>query len=219
MTDDVKTEPTTTETPAPATTDANTGTNKGDDTRTVQMSQSDLDRLMADRAGQAKRNAIGDLLNTLGVADVGALQSMAESHKQAEEAKLKAEEASKSELDKINEQLTASKQANVSSAATIKQLRIENAIMRLAPGKDIPADRFKDLLKLMDTSGIEIVDNSVDDADVEKAIDKTLEGREYLKANTATNGQKPRQGSPKRQPTTVQQSIEEQPVRKKRYSI
>ncbi len=99
----------TTETTVPdANADTGKPTGEQDKSKMVQMPQSDLDRLMADRAGQAKRNALSDLLKDLDVQDVSALKTIAESHKQAEEKRIAAEEANKTELQKSTDLLTAS---------------------------------------------------------------------------------------------------------------
>ena len=205
------TETTTIETPAPETPNADTGTsNTGeqDKSKMVQMPQSDLDRLMADRAGQAKRNAVSDLLKTLGVPDVTTLTSMAESHKQAEEEKTAAEEAQKSELQKRDEQLASSVSVQTTQAQQINDLLIKVAVMETAPSKEIAAVYFGDLLTLMDKNSITITDGVVDRQTVEAAIDATLEGRDYLKVQ-ATNGRTP--GSPPSKKMLPQQQQKEKP--------
>ncbi len=196
----------TTEQVTPKTTPDNTNVDTDKDkigesnNKTVQMSQTDLDRLMADRAGQAKRNAVSDLLKDLDVQDVTALKVIAESHKQAEEKATQAAEAAKSNEQRLADEIVQLKDFQVKSIADSNRWQIVAAIQRLAPGKDVPADRFADLLTLMDTSGIKVSEGTIDDKDVETAIDATLDGRDYLKANSSAETQKPK-GSPTRKPS------------------
>lgn len=198
-------------------TNADTGKDKtGENTKTVQMSQADLDRLMADRAGQAKRNALSDLLKDLDVQDVTALKAIAESHKQAEGKRIADEEAQKTELEKIETKLSDSVSLYEQSIVTNRELLIRLAITERAPGKGIDPIHFRDLQTLMiNKDSITITDGVVDDKTVDAAIDATLEGRDYLKVS-AQNGKRP--GSPpskKMLPTQQQQPQNQQPVKKK----
>ena len=204
--------PETTTIPVP---DANADTGKDktgeqDKSKMVQMPQSDLDRLMADRAGQAKRNALSDLLKDLDVSDVTALKTIAESHKQAEEVRIAAEEAQKTELQKSTDLLTASTAMQSTQGQAIIELLIKVAVMERAPAKEVQAVYFADLLQLMDKSVIEITDGVVNVETVDAAIDATLEGRDYLKAQ-ATNNRTP--GSPpSKKMLPQQQTSQKQPV-------
>lgn len=202
-------------TPVP---DANADTGKDttgeqDKSKMVQMPQSDLDRLMADRAGQAKRNALSDLAKALKVENVNELDAIVESHKQAEEVKVAAEEANKTELQKSAALLNTSEDVRGKQAQTINDLLIENAVITIAPSKEVAMAYLADLLTLMDKSTIEIKDGVVDTKTVEAAIEKTLEDRDYLKASSS-NGN--RHGSPLSRhqlPKAKQQT--EQPVKQK----
>lgn len=209
-----KTTETKTETPE-AGTDANTGaSNTGEETPpTLPKTQKDLDGMFADRAGRAKRNALSDLAKSLEIGDVTELGEIVKSHKQAEEKRIADEEAQKSELQKKDDLLTASAALQTTQAQTIKTLRIENAIMRIAPGKNIPADRFADLLTLMDTTAITITEGVVADKDIEDAIDTTLKERDYLTAKGNGSGI----GSPPSARTTAKtkQAEAPQPVKRK----
>jgi len=206
--------PVTPATPAPDN-NADTGKQKGEETtKTVQMSQKDLDALFADRAGQAKSNAISDLLKTLGVSDVTALTTAMKSHNEAKEKRKADEEAAKSELQKKDDLLTASTTLQVTHLQTIKILRVENAIMRLAPAKEVPADRFMALLKLMDMDSIPITDGKIEDKDVETALDKTITDNPMLIIKSS-NGQG--YGSPSRKTSKQPQTpATPQPVTRNR---
>lgn len=207
--------------PATATTgtgtDANIGASNTDENTSpfLKITQKDLEGMLSDRGGQAKRNALSDLASTLKLEDVNELTAIVESHKQAEEKRKQAEEANKSELTKKQDELDASKALQATQAADINKLLIEHAFMRLAPGKEIPADRFADFLVLMDTSTITVVDGKVNDSEVTAAIDATLEGRDYLKAN-ASNGRG--HGSPPRNPASpkLPTPSDKQPVQRRR---
>ena len=90
-------------------------------------------------------------------------------------------------------------------AQAISDLLIENAVMKRAPAKEVAPALFRDLLTLLDRSGIEIKDGVVDEKTVDAAIDATLEGRDYLKAQ-ASNGQgygSPNRKSPPKAKTPV----------------
>jgi len=197
---------------------ADTGKDKtGENTKTVQMSQTDLDRLMADRAGQAKRNALSDLLKDLDVQDVTALKAIAESHKQADEKRLADEEAQKTELQKERDLKDASIAIQTTQAAANHDLLIKIAIMERAPAKEIDPVHYRDLQTLMNKSGIEVVDGVVDEKTVDAAIDATLEGRDYLKVQ-ATNGRPPgsppsRHSLPKQKQTPAQQPVTNRKIR------
>ncbi len=181
-------------TPVPDT-NADTGKPTGEEDKTVQMKQSDLNALFAEARGQAKKNAIGDLLKTLNVSDVTTLTAMSESHKQAEDEKAAAKEAQKTELEKKETELVASITLQETMARTNADLLIRLAVIERAPAKEVQAALFGDLLTLLDKSSIEIKDGVVDVATVDAAIDVTLEGRDYLKVQ-ASNGQG--YGSPSR---------------------
>jgi hypothetical protein len=141
---------------------------------------------------------------------------MAESHRQAEEEKAKTEEANKTELEKRDESLANSIAVTTAQAETIKTLTIQNAIMRLAPAKNVPANLFSDLLMLMDTSTITLTDGKVVDEEVDKAIDATLVGREHMTV-TPTNGKG--YGSPSRStPQKTNVPKPKQPVRRNRQA-
>ena len=174
----------------------------------VQMTQSALDKIMGDRAAQAQRS----LLSKLGVDDFDSLATIIEAQKQAEEAKVAAEEANKSEFQKLQEQLEASKALYVATLERNKALQIQNAIKDIAPAKQVPASHFEALIKLMDTTDIAIVDGVVNIESVGKALDKTLEANPFLKvaANGKTNGF----GSPVR--TNKPPSVNEKPQPVKR---
>lgn len=214
-TDTIDTTETTEQTTAPEQ-NADTGTQTGEIDKMVQMKQSEMKALFTDARGQAKRNAIGDLLADLGVSDVTALKSIAESHKQADEKRIAEEEAQKTEVEKLDGQLKTSSTLHEQDVATNRELLIKIAIMERAPGKEVDPAHFRDLQTLMDKSGIEVVDGVVDDKTVDAAIDATLEGRDYLKMK-AQNGQRP--GSPpskKTVATTVQQQTQQPVVRPRR---
>ena len=175
----------------------------------LNLTQDSLNQMMGDRAKQAQRSQLKDL----GVESIDTLKSMIEAYKQAETKRLADEEAAKSELQKESELKDAAIALQVKQDGAIKVLRIENAIMRLAPGKEVPADRFEDLLKLMDTSGIQMTDGVIADKDVEAAIDATLDGRDYLKAKMQSN----RNGSPPSKKMLPQQQQQtNQPAKRNR---
>ena len=161
----------------------------------VSMTQSALDKIMADRAAQAKRS----VLKEAGIENPDDLKVIVDAHKQAELKRKEAEEANKSALDKKQEQLTAAMSANTEAQSTIKMLRIENAIMRIAPGMSIPPAHFEALIKLMNVDAITMTANKVEDKDVEAALKITLEANPFLVASS--NGKS--HGSPIRTVTGV----------------
>jgi len=183
-----------------------------DNASIVSMSQTALDKIMADRAAQAKRS----LLSEIGIEDVTVLKSIIEAQKQADEAKIAATEAAKSELQKKQEMLDASVALQVKQADTIKRLQIESAIKDIAPSKEIPANHFAALLKLMDTTGITIADGVVDIDSVGKVLDTTLESNPFLKA---PEGKQNGFGSPVRANKPQIRNIEQPAKPTKKYSI
>ena len=200
------------ETPVPDT-NADTGKPTGEEDETVQIKQSRMTELFTEARGQAKRNAISDLLKDLDVSDVTALKSIAESHKQAEDEKAAAKEAQKTELEKKQTELAASITLQETMARTNADLLIRLAVIERAPAKEVQAALFGDLLTLLNKSSIEIKDGVVDVATVDAAIDATLEGRDYLKVQ-ASNGQG--YGSPNRKsPPKAKAPLTPGPVEKR----
>jgi hypothetical protein len=161
---------------------------------TLHFTQDAIDKMQADRAAQAKRS----LLKQAGVENVETLTEIVNAYKEQETKRLEAEEAAKTDLQKKEDEVNLLKRQNEAQVLENKKLLINYAVSRLAPGKDVPANRIADLLMLMDTSGIEITNGKLADKDIEAAIDAALKDREYLKEKTRLNSkgtpQRPRQG-------------------------
>jgi hypothetical protein len=171
------------ETPNDSTeTNANTGSEitTGDETKTLTMTQEHLNKLFADRAAQAKRNAERDLLKKYNFENVTELDSAMESFKEFEAKRQEQAEAEKTELQKQKELLDASIAKQVELAKQLTRTSIDNAVQRIAPTKNVPADRFPGLLKLLDRSLINTNNGEVKDEEVEAAIDATLKLHAYL---------------------------------------
>jgi hypothetical protein len=163
-------------------TNANTGseTTTGDETKTLTMTQEHLNKLFADRAAQAKRNAVSDLLKEFGVDNVNDLKTAMESFKEFETKRQEQAEAEKTELQKKQELLDASVAKQAELARQLSRTQIDNAVQRIAPAKNVPPDRYPGLLQLLDRSLINTKNGEIKDEEVEAAIDATLKLHAYL---------------------------------------
>lgn len=182
-----------------------------DSGKLLQFTQDALNAMMADRAQQAKRSILKDI----GIEDVDTLKAMVSEYKEIEAKRVAAEDAQKTELQKMQEQLEATRRIADEREAAIAKLKVETAITRLAPTKDVPNDRIEALLKLMDLSKL-LADNGVTDETIGKALDETLKANPFL-VQKQGNGI----GSPvNRQPLPIQKPDDNrQSGQPRRYGI
>jgi len=185
---------------------ADTGTsNTGDEdqNKPLNMTQEQFNAHMAKRAGQAKRNAIGDLLKEHEFENVDQLNAAMESFKKFEEKRLAAEEEQKTELQKQKDLYDKSVAYQAKQAAVIRTLQIESAVQKIAPKKNVPPNHFDALIKLMPISELKATDGEIADADIEAAIDATLEVSKFLVVNSTES----QHGSPTGEDDNSQISI------------
>jgi hypothetical protein len=211
------------EIPEGANTETSPQDGKNDDSSQLkQFTQAQLDEMFRERASRAKSS----VLKEAGVDDMDTLLKIKSAYDDFEKKRVEAEEANKTEVEKLQEALNQSNNQHSLTQNQVKLLRVENAIMRLAPGEGISADRFEGLLGLMDTSAIKLADdNSVSDEQVKEAIEATIAKFPYLKAeitegdDSKKSGKLNGKGSPTRRPQTPMQPADKPVSQRKRMKL
>jgi hypothetical protein len=168
------------ETQEGANTETSTQDGKNDESSQLkQFTQAQLDEMFRERASRAKSSVLKDV----GVDDMDTLLKMKAAYDDFEKKRIETEEANKTEVEKLQDALNSSKNEHSLTQNQVKLLRVENAIMRLAPDMGIGADRFEGLIALMPTGEIKMGDdNTIEDEQVKKAIEATVAKFPYLKA-------------------------------------
>lgn len=160
------------------------------------FTQEQLNDIVEGRLARERRNLTDKLLGDYGAENAEDLQARLKQLADIEETQKQADEAAKSDLQRANDEIASLKDTQVKQSESMRIKDIKYTLSVIAPKKEVPADRFDDLFMLMDVSGIKFVDGAIDEKEVESAIDKALETREYLKAAPAPEQRK--RGTPTR---------------------
>ncbi len=136
-----------------------------------QFTQADLDRVAGERAKRAKKTAISELLQELGLDKVDDLKGIVT-------AKRKAEEDEKTELQKAQEREVEEKRKREALEAQLQQERLDRAIEREAQALGF-AD-VTDATALVERALIETGDDGAITG-VKEALEKLLEAKPHLK--------------------------------------
>lgn len=156
---------------------ANGGGNSGEDRNeggesAVTMSQDDFTRKIVAAKEQAKRSAFGELLEELGVEDVGTLKTLARAQQERQEAEKSELEKAQTEQVKLEEKLKREREQN-------RNLLIRSAVQSAVADEGLRFHSMDDVFKHVDLSGVEVDDDGKVTGAVE-AVKALAKSKPYL---------------------------------------
>lgn len=183
--------------------DGETQDNDGE-TKPVQMTQKDLNKLFADRAKQASKSKEKEILEALGIENIEAAQAIIKAAKDAEDANKSELEKAKSDLMTANKNFETLEQENLNLKRKMEfRGKVEELKLKFAS-----SEAFDDAFNALDP----------EEENMEKAVKDLSEKRSYYFAQADEKTQPPpRDGREKGKVT--QQATQEQVRQSKRRMI
>lgn len=155
------------------------------------FTQAELDALFAQRAEQAKRSAVSDLLKELGVEDSEKAKSLLKAAQDAEDAKKSEAEKAAARIADLEKRAQDEKTAREAAEAKARETLLRSAVLIAAAAFNDPADAWV----YVDRSKISI-DDAGEVKGVKEAIEAVAKAKPYLLKGE--NGRPP--GTPPKPP-------------------